>query len=189
MTQCYYIPSGPKNLHIIFPSIDWKKVANYKLTIQDSNSNQLAETPLFKIGCCCDESRLRLFFLNYDGTYDGINFTRPIIDHDVTSTTYVKGLNYPLNKTDTGLERFSINANDTYIAQTNCYSLDDKDWLQQLFDSSKAFIQWEGTEGQSDSYIPVKILDTKFAKQKLEDYSYIVTVQFILSNDYINIRN
>lgn len=188
-SKVYYIPTGPKNLAVLFPDIDWSKVDKYYVRIKNESATVIAETNVFKLGCCCDQDRIRVHFYNYDGSYDAINFKRPKIIHETISSSYTKGLHYPLDTKDTGAERFNINANDTYEAITTCYTQNDQAWLKELFDSPKVFIEWAGIEGQSDSYVPIIILDTKFEFQNNEEYKFLVTIQFRLGNEFIIIRN
>lgn len=189
MYSVYYIPSGPKNLTLLFPTIDWNNVVDYVVGTQDANGDTLCETPLFKIGCCCDERRIRLFFFNYDGSFDAINFKMPKVTYDVTSASYQKGLQYPLIRRDTGLERFDINANDTYEAINTCYGEKDRNWLQQCISSPKAFMQWDGIEGQGDGYIPVTILDSSFPKVSIDAFNYVFSIKFKLANSFFIQRN
>lgn len=180
----YYIPSGTKNLNNLFPELNFNEVKDYYVEVYN-DATVIATTPVFNVGCCCD---IRVIFYNYLGTYDGINFSAPNIIHENISKLFQKGLSYPLSETDTGLERYGISSNDTYDVINTCYTEKDKEWVQELLDSPKAFITTIGIEGLPDAYLPIIILDSKFEKQR-NTFDYIIKLQFKLSNEFIIIRN
>lgn len=190
MADVYDIPSGPKNLAPLFPSVDFNQVTEYYIEVLDTTPVVIATSPLMKMGCCCDLDGVRLLFLNYCGKFDGMNFGKPHVVHESSSSTYKKGLNYPLVKTDTGTERFNVSSNDTFTCSTLCYNESDMEWAQELIDSPKAFLQWAAIQGQSDSYVPIVITSTKFDKKKIDDeWKNIITIEFNFSNEFIVIRN
>lgn len=134
--------------------------------------------------------KIRINFLNYCNTYDGMNFHKPSIVHESISSSYTKSLSYPLSKQDTGIERFNVTSNDLWECYNTCYDESDMEWVQELLDSPKALLQWEGTQGQSNDYLPIVILDTKFEKQKnVNEFFYRITIQFKFSNEIFSIRN
>lgn len=186
----FLIPSGPKNLASIFPTVDFASVTDYYLEIQDISSTVLATTPTYKANCCCGEGYVRIHFLNYLGTYDAVNFLKPTIEHDDTSTSFINGLNYPLSKTDTGAERFNITSNDIFTVKRKSKE-SEMGWLQECADSPKLFLEWTGIEGQADDYIPLIKVDDKFIKQKFDgsEWEYDFIIQFKLSNEYFGVRN
>jgi hypothetical protein len=185
-----YIPNGPKNLATVFPTIDFGDVAEYYIEVVNPTGIAIATTTLNQIQCCCSEDKVRLVFLNYLGTYDAVNFIKPKVLHETTSSEYEKGLPNILLKTSTGSERFNIKSNDTYETKTNCYNENDMLWLQELADSPKVFIEWKGTQGQPDSFLPVILTSKKFEKVKQQnDFKYEFVVEFKLSNEYFTIRN
>jgi hypothetical protein len=191
MNNIVYIPNGPKNLSVLFPLIDWSLVSSYFVELLEDTTNlTLASSTLNKFGCCCNDDTVRIYFCNYLGTYDAVNFLRPNITHETKFTEFEKGLPNVLQKTDTGTERFNITSNDILSCTTNCYNEEQMLWLQELADSPKAFMQWSGIQGQGDNYIPVVIQSTKFAKKKSQnDFRYEFTVEFKLSNEYLILRN
>ena len=186
----FYIPSGPKNLASLFPGIDWSLVTEYCVVGKDSGSNILFVSPVFKANCCCPDDGIRIHFMNSLGTFDAINFMTPQIEHDDTADSFENALNYPLQKTDTGVERFNVKGNDTYTVRVNLIE-GDQVWIRELADSPKMYIEWTGIEGQADDYLPVVKISDKFLSLKNDgsEFSYQYVMQFKLSNDYTTIRN
>lgn len=189
MAGVYYIPSGPKNLAVLFPSIDWTLVKDYTVSAL-SGGTTLATTPLMTMGCCCDTEDVTLHFLNYLGGYDSISFQKPLVTHEATDSVYQKSLNYPLVKTDFGIGRYNVKANDTYEARNTCLDESDLFWVQELYDSPSVFLQWAGTEGQSDSYLPIVVVEAKFTKESndFNTITSVVTIKFKFANEYTSIR-
>ena len=187
----YLLPNGPKNLSSLFPTINWDDIEEYYIQALDRGDSIIATSTINKMGCCCKEGEyIRIHFLNYLGTYDAMNFEHYNIIHEPESSSYEKSLRFPLSKTDTGIERFNVRSNETFQLKTSAYTEKDMDWLMELVDSPKAYIEWKGKEGQPDSYIPVIILNGKKEKQKLEErYSYEFIIEAKLSNEKIIIRN
>lgn len=187
MANAYYIPVGPKNLSGLFPELDWDNIKSFSVSVTDGDST-IATTPVMKLDCC-PEQYVRLQFVNSLGGCDFLSFLKPHVVHEDTAGEYQNALNYPLQKTDTGIERSNVKGNDTYEARYNCNE-DDQKWLRELWDSSKILMAWEGTEGQEDDFIPVVKIAGKFDSLKnVEEFRYEFVIQFKLSNDYITQRN
>lgn len=220
MTKVFLFPSGPKNLASLFPGVDWERMDEYYLElfasdmcglqvneecltingqvfvvnngIGESELTQILTTPHFRTGCCCVPDRVRVHFLNYLGTFDAINFNPPKITRQVASAEYQKGLRYPLQKPDTGVERFNVRSNQLYECRTGCYSEKNMAWCMELLEAPKAFIEWKGTQGQADSFLPIRIEDAKFEERKEEmgeRHTYELVVQFRMANEKILLRN
>jgi len=191
MAKAYYIPNGPKNLETLFPLVDFNNVAKYYVEVKDNNGDVIATSPM-NIQCCgcCDEERIRVNFLNGLGAIDAINFKLLTQEHESKSSDFEKPLQYPLEKPEHGIGRFNVKSNDTYKVSNNEYSEEDKQWLDEILDSPIAWIQWEGTQGQDDNFIPIVILDKKFEKIKENDrFIYELTLEFSLSHEKFVIRN
>lgn len=186
----FLLPSGPKNLQSLFPGVDFTQVDEYFLQIQDQNSLEvLATTNNFKRSCCCNDT-FRIFFVNYLGAVDAINFRLATEETDVKSTTWRKPLQYPLAKWDGGTQRFNVTSNESWIGINKCFQEEDQEWLKELMATPNAWIQWFGTQGQDDDYIPVVIKDGKFITLKFEGrYEYVLEVELEMANDNIIIRN
>lgn len=187
MDNVFNIPAGIKNLSEVFPAVNWDNVRSYTVSVTDGAST-IATTPLIRVACCPSDS-IRIHFLNSLGGFDAVDFYKPKVVHEDTASQFQKPLPFPLLKTDTGTERFNIKSNDTYEAKLNCHE-EDMDFIRELADSPKMFLEWEGTEGQADSYIPLVKVAGKFDKLKNDlEFSYSYIIQFKLSNEYVNLRN
>lgn len=187
MPNVFYIPSGTKNLSAIFPAVDWANVKSYTVIVTDGSST-LATSPLFKV-CCAPDDYIRLHFVNSAGGIDAVTFGKPSVIHEDTAGEFQNAVGYPLQKTDTGTERFNVNGNDTYEAKYKAVETETK-WLRELADSPKVWMEWTGTEGQADDYIPVVKIPGKFGMVKnIDEFNYDFVVQFKLSNNYITQRN
>lgn len=186
----FYIPNGPKNLKPLFPNLNFAEVAEYFVEVIDTDDEVVATSTLNKMGCCCNEDRIRIHFLNYLGTFDAINFSNKVVVHKTASETYRRGLPDVLAKTSTGIERNNVKANDTKSASNKCYAEETMEWIQEIFDSPKAYEEWTGTQGQPDSYLPIALTDKELVKVKADDrYIYDFSIEYIMANDKIIIRN
>ncbi len=184
----YFIPNGIKNIAGLFPDVDFSKVTKYYLQVKDDEETVVATTPVNQIGCCCNDRKARVHFLNQLGTWDAINFNEPKSAYNVTSSEYQRSLSTPLAKPSTGIERFNVKANTSYEARTDCYSAVNHDWCMELLTSPQAFIEWKGTQGQSDSFLPIRIEDAKFEKNP-KSFLYTLVIIYKMSNEKIIIRN
>lgn len=186
----YYIPNGPVNLKQIFPDLNFDEIEEYFIEVLDSDEDVIATTPINTISNCGSQERARVFFCNYCGTFDAVNFEKPRITHDVQSTEMIKSKGAVHNQQAAQLERQSVTSNDIKQARTVCYNEGAQVWLQELTDSPKAFEQWEGGQGQPPALMPIKILDGKFEKQKNDkEYIYPFTIEFKLANPFKTVRN
>jgi hypothetical protein len=191
MAKAYFIPNGPKNLETLFPLVDFNNVGRYYVEVKDANGDVIATSPM-NIQCCgcCEDDRIRINFLNYLGGVDAIDFKLLSQEHESNSSDFEKPVQYPLEKPVHGLGRFNVKSNDTFLVSNNEYTEADKDWVDELLDSPIAWLQWEGTQGQEDSYIPIVILDKKTEKVKKEDrFIYEITLEFKFSHEKFIIRN
>lgn len=185
----YYLPNGPKNLSSLFPRARWNDIAEYFIQVLDTDEEVVATSPVNKICGCAPDEKIRIHFLNYCGTYDAVDFLKPKISHEDTASEYKNGLSYPLHKTDTGTERYNVGSNDIYDLELMCTEAEMK-WLQECFDSPKLYMEWRGTEGQPDDFIPVVKVAGRFEKQKVVDeWFYKFTMQVKLSNEFQTVRN
>lgn len=185
----FLLPAGPKNLVGIFPLIDWNNVEEYFITLKDEDDLPIATSGLHAMGCY-GEDTYRVHFLNKAaGCFDAINFNRVPITHESTSSTFQRPLPASFQKTDTGVERHNIKSNETLDALSQSYPEEAMDWLCELADSPVAFLEWAGTQGQADSFIPLVIKDTRIIKRKTENrFVYDFRLQFQMSNSNLTIR-
>lgn len=183
------IPNGTKNLTPLFPSIDWNNISEYYVEVYDTANDLIATTAVNKLRDWNNDECIRVHFLNYQSTFDAINFMKPKVTHEDKSSEFKKSLSYPLNKSSGSIQRFNINSNDTYEAKYKCTE-DDMLWLQECADSPILLLEWQGTEEQEDGYIPLIKIDGKFDKLKnVQEYDYEFVIQFKLSNEFMTIRN
>lgn len=191
MAKVFFIPNGPKNLETLFPLVDFNNVARYYLEVKDINGDVVATTPMNEQCCgCCDDERVRINFLNYLGGIDAIDFKLLTQEHESKSSEFEKPTQYPLEKAVHAIGRNNVKSNDTFKVYNKEYTENDKEWLDEILDSPIAWIQWEGTQGQDDSYIPIVIIDKKFEKIKEKDrFIYELIFEFKLSHEKFIIRN
>lgn len=187
----YGLPDGPKNLKPLFLMIKWEEVEDYYLELYDDNGTQLLTTPLNKIGCCNDEDKkIRISFVNTLGTVDGISLTKIEEEFETKSDAYEKPLRYPLEKPNGGIYRYDVKSNSTYKGITACYKEEDMVWIKELMSTPLAWLQWKGSEEQTDNDLPIVISDTKIIPRKVEErYVYEIQIEFKLSNERNGIRS
>lgn len=187
----FQIPTGVKNIKDLFPGVNFNSVAEYYLELKDKEDNSVVVTTTrYKLGCCCNSDKVRVFFVNYLGGIDGVNFQKISITDEVQSERWKKPLQSPHAKWDGGIQRFNVTANESVVLETTCYSEKDMDWLKELFETPNAWIQWSGTQGQDDDYIPIVIRDGSFETRKREGrYQYVVTIVFDYANENQILRN
>ncbi|WP_147313823.1 hypothetical protein [Deminuibacter soli] len=186
----YSLPNGPKNLRPLFDSLDWSIIEEYFLELWNADSTLILTTCVNKV-IDADNDICRVHFLNYLGTIDAVTFPKAQITHEDKNDEYVRPLPYPLTKTATSVQRFNVRSNDTYEVRSRQYPEDALSWLQELKDSPMAFVEWTGTEGQPDSYLPIVVNSSKIDKQKNQasgDYVYTFVMQFKLGNQNYSIR-
>lgn len=190
MIRSYYIPNGPKNLQPLFPAVDFSLLSAYYVQVKDDGGNVVATGNINEFNGCCNEDKIRINFLNYAGAVDAINFKLLTIEQEAKSEGIEKPVQYPLEKPVHNVGRFNVKSNDTYTLINEDYGEEDKDWIEELFASPLAWMQWSGVQGQADSYIPIVIIDQKFEKVKQDEkYIYQVQLQFKLSHERFIIRN
>ena len=185
----YLIPNGTKNLQQIFPTVDWNGLDSYYVQVSDEAGDIVATSPINQVNPYNNPDEIRIHFLNYLGAFDAVNFLKPTIAHEDTSTEFQKSLPSVLSKTDFSFERFNIRSNDTFTAKRKSNE-NEMQFLQECWDSPVILLEWKGTEGQPDSYIPIVKITGKMEKLKNnKEFTYDFIIQFKLSNEYIIIRN
>lgn len=193
MPSIFDVPSGPKNLAVLFPDIIWETVDQFY--IQALAGGTIAATsPIYKMGCCCSDEDVIVHFLNSLGKFDSIPFQKPNISHETKSGLYSKSLNYNFNRKDWGWQRINVSSNDIYECKNSCLSERDMLWVQELFDSPLAFLQYD-SDNQidviGDDYLPITILDNTFMKEN-DDFGVqvnVLTIKFTLGNKFFTQRN
>lgn len=190
MTKAFYIPIGPKNLQAVFPEIEFGNIADYYVEVKDSLGTVVATTSTVTIGGCCEDDKIRIHFLNALGAIDAINMKRIVKEHENKSDKWEKSTSYPQDKTEHGQNRLNIKSNKPHTARTIEFTEADQDWLDELFDTPLAWLQWEGTQGQPNTFIPIVITDSKRQTVKEDErWVYEVTIEFKLSHERFTLRN
>lgn len=191
MPVTFVVPGGPMNIAALFPDVDFDRVEEYYLElINRADDSAIITTPEYKRGCCCDDDTVRIFFVNRLGGIDAINFATIGEDLDVVSQQWKKPLKSPHEKWDGGLQRFNVTSNETVYVENYCYAEEDKEFLKEILETPNAWIQWIGTEGQDDDYIPIVILDGKFGmRAKEQRYNYVLQLAFVYANENLTLRN
>lgn len=186
----YDLPFGPQNLKSLFPQLNWDVMQDYYVELEDSNGDVIVTTPLAVVSKSSSASGvLVLHFLNYLGRFDAIVFNNHSRSDEVKSETWTKALPVNTSKKDYGSVRRNIQARDGYAATTIAYSEKQMKWIEQLLESPLCYLQWKGTEGQADDYIPVVVGDRTMEMKKLDDrYVYEFTIEFKSSNEKISLR-
>lgn len=188
--SAYHIPNGTKNISALFPSIQWKDVEEYYLVVKDLEGATVATTCKNKVIGGTEDETIRLHFLNQLGMIDAVNFCQVQEDYETKSDTSEKPLSYPLIKSDGGSTRYNVRANESYKVITTLYTEEQMKWLKELLASPAVWMEWKGTQGQPDDYLPVIILDAKYTTKKIDErYTYQTSIEFRLSNGDIIIRN
>lgn len=187
--KAVFIPNGPKNLSSIFPSLNFEDVEEYSVELHENNDALIASSTT-NVMRGCDEDKIRIHFLNYAGSIDAINFRLISKEHDPKSESYETPVTYPLEKTAHAVNRFNVKSSDTWLCKSVEYTEEDMQWINELLDSPAAWIEWKGTQGQADSYLPILIVDQKTVSLKEADrYTYEVSLQFKMSHETFILRN
>lgn len=153
----------------------------------DDTQIVIATTPNYINEHECDDD-IHIHFVNYLGQIDSVPFKLINIEHVVKSELFQVSTKQPLIKNVHGTNRINIKIDEPNTAQA-IFNESDMDWLQELYDSPFTWIEWKGTQGQADDYLPIVISDQKVTKKKVEDrFQYLVDIEFTPSNEKIPIR-
>lgn len=183
----YHVPSGPKNLHNLFPDIDWSLVADYNIQVYNGANAIVATSTTSEPTAACEY--IRVHFVNSLGAVDAVNFQTFMVTHENKSDFWQESLTPGFKKSEGGMRRLNINANDTCKASTIIYGEQDMPWLKELLDSPLAWLEWEGIQGQPDDYLPILITDSKQPTRKEDErFSNEFTIEFKMANAHNTIR-
>ena len=179
-----YIPNGPKNLAPIFPFINWDNVEEYYIQFVNNGSTVAKST--MNVIEDCEEDRVRIHFLTISGVIDGVTMKKVTIEHEAKSSRFEKPVSSI--KSAHAISRSSVRSNDIFTCSIQVNE-EDIEYYDELFDSPKAWIEWKGTQGQPDDYLPIVISDKKTEKLKEEDrFDYTLYLEFIYSKEKLSIR-
>lgn len=186
----FYIPSGIPQLRTLAwdgGPPDWDRIVNYHLYLSYPGSTDFFDTgKIVTTGCTC-ESGARIRFLNGLGTYDSVNFCEREEVLNTKSSNWQKGLPLlGLQKKDFGNQRFGVHANEEVKVRSNTYSEGAQEWLKELAQSTRAYLEWPGGQGALPDLIPIKILDGKVVTRKtVNRYEYLLEISFEMANENI----
>lgn len=184
-----FVPDGPKNLASLFPSINWRDVEQYYIELLDQSDNVLATTSDNWIEVCSDDV-VRVHFINRLGTVDAINMKLKERESESKSSVWSKSPVPGAPKSQHFQSRFSVTGSTDMEAVSARYGEEAMAWLEELLDTPMAWVEWKGTEGQPDDYLPIIILDQSLETLKDEDrYLYEVKTKFTYSHTRKTIRN
>lgn len=224
----YLMPTGWKDILALFPTIAayWDAAAYYQVGLYDRDRWAVADYRWLyvsqKITAEKGDGALeaynplqgpalpkhtRIWFQNYLGQFEQVNFIEREEATKVTSTVTERGLvnapNYqylqPKSfRSDASVGRNNVNSVDENTV-TGQFNETDMPLLKQLFGSAKVFIEFMSPEArpyvlgitERDAVLlPVTLVDADYTTQVFEDRSeYRVSVKYILSNENITVRN
>ena len=187
--KVYMLNAGIKGLRRLIPNVNWFEIAEYEVIV-GSFAFQAARQ-YYYVTPILEADRIRLFFLNNLGTYDGITLHNVIEVSKAESSTWQRTLPSTIgaNKSYGGLNRFQPKQNDFFEGRNFQYSEADMPWLKELIGSPRAYVQLKGIDGQADSLLPVVIEDGEIVAMKATDrFEYMTTIKFRYGNERINLR-
>jgi hypothetical protein len=186
----YFIPNGPKNLQPLFPTdVSFFDIAEYYVQVVNHDGVIFASTNISQVQISLD-SYVRIHFVNALGGVDAINFYIVDQEQETKSDVHQRSTTAPLQRSVHSLQRFNVRSNDTFTAVNVDFNEEDMDFIDELFRSPLAWIQWKGVQGQSDDYLPILISDGKQQKMKFDErFVYEVTLEFKMSHEKFTMRN
>ena len=156
--QVFSLPLGPVDIVNTYSSIDWTNVAYYKAQIfygYPTNSElrssvgpvgPLSEAFYFYIYENCLPENTRIVFLNAKGGFDYFTFRSYRNDTTKIDTTtydsryYSTNLSSPDRNYGRSNKTFDTNINQEIVLESDYLSVEQGNWLQQLFYSPQVYI-------------------------------------------------
>ena len=187
--QVFALPVGPADIVNTYSAIDWTNVAYYTAQIfysYPTNSElrnsvgpvgPLSEAFYFYLYDNCLPQNTRLAFLNTRGGFDYFTFrsyrndTKKIETSTYDSRYYSTNLNSPDRDFGRSIKTFDTNVNREIVLESNYLSVEEGNWLEQLFFSPQVYIMGEDyispLDRQDKIYkdlTPVQVLSTEVEK-------------------------
>jgi hypothetical protein len=139
---------GPKNLNDhsqqLSPALDWIGigVSFYTVQILDNTTAAVSEAILFEIDDRCTKyNKYRVWWLNRKGAFNSYSFnmiaTRRI---DSTQNTYDKLLEVDYTEGDRGKSVISVDAQESYLFQTDRVRKEECKYLEDLYTSPEIYV-------------------------------------------------
>lgn len=187
--KAVYIPSGPANLSNLYTSINFLDVEYYFIELLDETDAVLATSVKF-IPKACSDDHVQIHFVNSCGAIDSIGMKLKGKESARNSERMQKAIADPFNRSLHGIQRLNVRSTETQTAKTNDFGENQMEWLDELFNTPMAWIQWTSDQGEGEGYLPIVITDSKLEKLKEDDrFTYEVEIQFQFSHTPTNIRN
>lgn len=176
--KAIYIPSGPANIEAMYLSINFRDVEYYFLELLDSGGNVIATTVRF-IPEFCDSDHVQIHFVNSCGAIDSIGMKLKGKESARSSERMQKPMTNPFNRSVHGIQRLNIRSTETQTATTTHFAEKDMEWLDELFNTPMAWIQWTSDQGEGEGYLPIVITDTKL--EKLKENERFTSLRYFIS--------
>lgn len=189
MASTFFIPSGTKNLRALFPNVDWDRLEEYHLEVNDATGTLLATTPTTFVQTQCEDDVWRIHFVNNLGGVDAISGKRMASSVEVKGEVINRGAPVPFNS-DVHAQLSSVGNEDERF--TLCFALKESElqWFRELIETPLCWREWTGIEGEPDSYQPLVITEGKMPLYQEEDnYIYQVNITFTPSQRKVLLRN
>ena len=156
--RVFALPVGPADIVNTYSAIDWTNVAYYKAQIYYSyptNSElrasvgpvgPVSEAFYFYLYDNCQPENTRLAFLNARGGFDYFTFqsyrndTKKIQTTSYDSRYYSTNLNSPDRDFGRSTKTFDTNVTQEIVLESNYLSVEEGNWLEQLFYSPQVYI-------------------------------------------------
>lgn len=135
----------------------------------------------------------RLYFQNYLGHFDQVNFVERQESHRTSSSPLERVvLTYNDTKTAQSQFRGNVRAND-YSTVTGQFTEDQMPFIKQLQDTAKAYIEYNNPIDVDDVntrlMLPIVITDAEIVSLQYEDrYEYRVSFKYFLSSEFKTTR-
>lgn len=184
--KVYSINGGIASLRQYITGVNWDEVKEYEVFVSAPFFQAIRQRYTVIDGC----ERIRIFFRNKLGTWDGISFEYAEGTTTTKSDVYQKSLPLSLtNKAFHGQQRLQATQDEFMAVQCKEYGERDQDWIKELLDTPVAYVQWPGGQGQAAGLLPIVILDSEVRTLKNNDrYEYLLMLKYKLSNNTPSLR-
>jgi hypothetical protein len=202
----FTLPVGPVDIVNIYSNIDWTNVAyytaqifyGYPTNVELRNSvgpvGPLSEAFYFYITENCQPQNTRVVFLNARGGFDYFTFksyrndTKKIKSTTYDSRYYATNLSSPDRNYGRSVKTFDTDVNREIVLESEFLSVEEGNWLEQLFYSPQVYIDngdYISPMDRQDKYYkdltPVQVLSTEVEKitkkhRKLNKYKITLGV-------------
>jgi hypothetical protein len=184
--QVFALPVGPEDIINTYSAVDWTNVAYYKAQIfysYPTNSElrssvgpvgPLSEAFYFYLYENCLPENTRISFLNTKGGFDYFTFksyrqdTKKIQTTSYDSRYYSTNLNSPDRGYGRSTKTFDTNVNQEIVLESDYLSVEDGNWLEQLFYSPQVYVMNKDYISPMDrqdkiykDMLPVQVLSTE----------------------------